>query len=260
MKNNNLVPTPIVNANGVATTVYRKAATNTTDTKRAMPPVEAKVARQLTTKALITNAAVTLGTSKVMAKRLGQKSEELDTDASTAMLNLMDQPDPHGTVKTLLTEKFGSIYGVYQDHDMEVFTQWIKHADKHLHAVDAIVHDLHDPERANYSANQIIAGLYRHDDHGYTDDQFRDIAIITAAVSGVRANDQNLKQDIADSQWSPKNDYYYITSSLILNRITSSHETAAEVLRLITEDHVLTEAELIHRLEDTPRSLVSGVI
>jgi hypothetical protein len=50
MKNNNLIPTPIVNTNGVATTVYRKPATNAMTAKKALPPVNAS-AQQLATKA-----------------------------------------------------------------------------------------------------------------------------------------------------------------------------------------------------------------
>lgn len=99
MKNSNLVPTPIVNVNGVATVVYRKPATTTTS---ALPATPARPAEALTSKALITKAALALGTSKDTAHRLGQKSEELDTDARVALLSLMKQDDPNGTAKTML--------------------------------------------------------------------------------------------------------------------------------------------------------------
>lgn len=49
MKKSNLVPTPIVNTNGVATTVYRKLSTAATTTKKALPPVKTS-AKQPATK------------------------------------------------------------------------------------------------------------------------------------------------------------------------------------------------------------------
>lgn len=50
MKNNSLIPTPIVNTNGVATTVYRKPASITATAKKVLPPVNGS-AHQLATKA-----------------------------------------------------------------------------------------------------------------------------------------------------------------------------------------------------------------
>jgi hypothetical protein len=260
--NNNLVPTPIINANGTATTVYRKpvkaASSPAATTGLSKPP--------LTTEARIINAALALGISAVMAKRLGQKSTELDADASTAMLNLMTQPDPHGTVNALLIDKFGKVHAQmrrpgtdnYKNPDAEKFTAWVKHAEHHLHAVDALILELHPDGKTHHVTNLIIAGLPQHAVNNYTTGQLRDVALVTAAVSITRMDHQQLDNDLTILEFHSSKNYEYLTSQPILERITASHETAVEALRIITDEHVLTEAGLLHRLEGRPRALISG--
>lgn len=251
-----LLSATITNASGVTTTVRRKPAQQSSKPKAA--------------KALITEAAVNLGISKAMGKRLGQKSDELPADAQTAMLNLMGQPDPHGTVSTLLIEKFGKRHAAlwpdgtdpYKTPDMERFAAWLFHAEHHLHAVDAFCRDISDSEYSypHVTTNRTLSGLQAHTQHGFNVDQYRDVALVTAAVSTRRVEHLTKEHDLTTLNPLAAEEGEHLSSGIVRDLITSDHEKAVEALRLITDEIVLTEAELMHRLEGIPRGLTSGVI
>lgn len=231
-------------------------------TKSALPTPTTRPAKTATTKALIMRSALSLGISKVMAKRLGQKSEELDPEAQSAMLHLMEQDDPYNTVKTFLVEKFGATFAVYKEPDMGVFAPWVKHADKHLHGVDALVHELDDHETASVTTTYSLAGLHRHDDQHYNSKQLRNIALVTAAasVTGITHPDTGPKNYIITTEWSATNAHNYLNNQIITDRIAASPDTTREVLRLIIEEHLITNAEIIHRLDGTPLPLATGTL
>jgi hypothetical protein len=259
MKNNNLVPTRIVNANGVTTTVHRKPPASSTGIKNALPPVKATADQRPATKLLITTAALALGLDNQMTDRLTRKAEELDPASQAALLNLMNQPDPHGTAITLLTDKFKTAFFVDNGPDTETFAQWVTNADNHLHAVESLVREIDNSTAARTITSVTISGLNQSNYQHYTHDQLRGIALITAAAVAIASNHKKLDHDLTASEW-PNNVHRHLSSSIVLGLITASKETAAEALRLVTKEHVLTNAELIHRLDGTPRALVSGVI
>lgn len=259
MKNSNLIPTRIVNANGVATTVHRKPPASSTGTKNTLPPVKATADQRPATKLLITKAALALGLDNKMTDRLARKAEELDPASKAALLSLMNQPDPHRTVRTLITDKFVTAYSVDYGPDTDTFAQWVTNADNHLHAVESLVRDIDNSKAARVITSVTISGLNQTNYQHYTHDQLRCIALITAAAVTIASNHQKLDHDLTESEW-PYNTHRRLSSSVVLDLITANKETAAEALRLVTEEHVLTNAELIHRLNGAPRALVSGVI
>jgi hypothetical protein len=259
MKNNNLVPTRIVNANGVTTTVHRKPPASSTGIKNALPPVKATADQRPATKLLITTAALALGLDNKTTDRLTRKAEELDPASQAALLNLMGQPDPHGTLRALLNQEFNAVFPKPDQPDMRIFAQWVTNADNHLHAVESLVRDIDNSKAARTITKVTISGLNQTNYQNYTHDQLRGIALITAAAVTIASNNQKLDHDLTESEW-PNNTHRHLSSGIVLDLITASNETATEALRLVTEEHVLTNAELIHRLDGTPRALVSGVI
>lgn len=110
----------------------------------------------------------------------------------------------------------------------------------------------------------IIAGLHRHDEKHYIDDQLRDVGLITAAVTVVKTNqeelDQDFDHDLTADEWSSPNAHRYLSSEIILDRITANHDTALEALKIIIDEQLLTEAALLHRLDGHHRALISGAL
>lgn len=205
-------------------------------------------------------AAKHLGIDSKTVGPLADVTRKLSAKQFAVMLELLSQPDPHGTVCGDIRKRYWSTA-----ENTERFSAWLRGANLCYHSVNAIVASVlteHDD-----TTTRIIDGLHHYQpDSAYTDEQLTDFARITAAAFVTRIDNFATRNIRSEYDSITTDDFHhdrfckYLCNETILNLAAGSHEQADEIVSIILRNRVCSEPEIVHVLNGGSGSLAEGVL
>lgn len=251
MTNPSLVPTPIVDKNGKRTTVLKRVLSSPLSGRLPPPSFNNKSPEEMRTrlfKTFVSNSSLSASTKK----QLINKASLLSEPAVEALKRVIAQPDPHGYFDKVLSERLTI--------PVAVIAGWAENQDKYFHATAEVSHRMGG--KLSYNINYVIDGMSAHDNSGYTIEQLQRIATTTELICAVAANNGTDASSIVDhrSLAPGQESCTFIHSHPIKELLTSDKETADRLMKIVEEEKIVDEVQLVYRMTGGARALIDGVI
>jgi hypothetical protein len=202
-----------------------------------------------------------LGIGSIEVNKLTDVTRKLSDKAFVVMLELLSQPDPHGTICEDIRKRYWS---TADNH--EGFSNWLRNAHLCYHTVNGIVSSVlpdHDD-----TTTRIINGLhhYRDENPAYTDEQITDFARVTAAAfvtvidNYAMRNIRNEYGSITTTDFHNDRFCTHLHNETIMGLAAGSHAKADEIVSIILRSRVCSETEIMHVLEGGSPSMAHGLL
>lgn len=221
--------------------------------------------------AVIMEAGANLNINQQLARDLAKLLVNTGDDTIAALQELLSQPDPHRTIKSVLRTKADEHLEDWATGDPEDLAHWIKSANLCFHAVHDLLRTMGDFR--NVVTIHVIQGVrhYRESPEQHTDEQMKYFALIAAATqySALQANAKtnlpfgsslNSQEHLSSIKGHDHFNCCSLSSDTINDMILKHPDKTADVLNFIVNHDVHTEEPLRYFLEGGPIALVDGVL
>lgn len=220
-----------------------------------------KKTRTALRKKAIESASSHLGVTEYSVQKLSVMAAPLYEETFASLLELLSQPATSGNLVQEMLNRHASSMITF----VNVAT-WIKNANLYYYDINTMVSSYFGEEMANLLTSQIIEGLHHYSGTAYTNQQVMDYASVIAAAAFVCTDPKreviqgsSEVRDIYSTQCKTSNRCTHL-DTILMSLVVESHETAEEIVRVIVEESITSEAHLLHRLGGGPRALSIGAL
>lgn len=226
-----------------------------------------------------TAAGAHLPLSKNTINSLAKFAVNADDETNEALMELIMQPDPHGSLAVVLPFRVRNALADYTKIDETDLAHWIKSANVCFHAVDELLLGTGNgdkPVDEAYLPSRFAQGArhYRDSGNNYGAAQIKDLALIGAAAhraafAAFADTHNNERLSACITNYSHVEEPHIghedlwchsLADQKIRDLAANSHETAVKILGIIVDHEVYTEPEILHILQGGSSALVSGAI
>ena len=219
----------------------------------------------------ISSAGAHLPLSKNTINALAKFALNADDETITSLLELLAQPDPLGSLAAVLPFKIRLAQADWMEYTEKDFAQWVKAANLCFHAADVIANEMLGLEKAtdeSYLPARFAEGMrhYRKSLTPYSVEQMKDFALISIAAHCVvleqmsKKNGDKILPDINDGEKCGNFWCTHLVSEKIKALAAMSTGAAAEIMLIIMDNNVYTEAQILYYFDGGKSALADGAI
>jgi hypothetical protein len=209
-----------------------------------------------------------LNINQQLARDLAKLLISSNNDTITALIELLAQPDPSRTLKSMLRTKADEHLDDWATGNTNDLAHWIISANLCYHAVHAHLRTLGDQQ--NILTNYTVQGVRHYREHSkhYTSHQLKNLALIAATTeyaaqqSGISpyTSPLNSRDQFNTINGHDHHNCIALSTTTLDAIMTKQPENTAYLVPVFVNHGIHTEAELHHLLNGMALPLIDGAL